>query len=146
MGDLARFQGLLGVATILAIAWLLSENRRAISARMVLGGLALQGGLGAILLRSAAGRRALDAAASWVAAVLDCALEGAGFLFGAKLVAADGPAGFVFAFRVLPTIIFVAALFAVLYHLGIMQLVVRGVAWVTARLLGSSGAETLNAA
>jgi CNT family concentrative nucleoside transporter len=146
MGDLTRFQGLLGVAAILTIAWLLSENRRAISARMVLGGLALQCGLGAFLLRSSAGRRALDAAAAWVAAVLDCALEGASFLFGPKLVAADGPAGFVFAFRVLPTIIFVAALFAVLYHLGIMQFVVRGVAWVTARLLGSSGAETLNAA
>ena len=146
MDDLARFQGLLGVAAILATAWLLSENRRAISLRMVVGGLALQCGLGALLLRSSAGRRALDAAAAWVAAVLDCALEGATFLFGPKLVAADGPAGFVFAFRVLPTIIFVAALFAVLYHLGIMQLVVRGVAWVTARLLGSSGAETLNAA
>lgn len=146
MDDLARFQGLLGVAAILATAWLLSENRRAISLRMVVGGFALQCGLGALLLRSSAGRRALDAAAAWVAAVLDCALEGATFLFGPKLVAADGPAGFVFAFRVLPTIIFVAALFAVLYHLGIMQLVVRGVAWVTARLLGSSGAETLNAA
>ena len=146
MDDLARFQGLLGVAAILATAWLLSENRRAISLRVVVGGLALQCGLGALLLRSSAGRRALDAAAAWVAAVLDCALEGATFLFGPKLVAADGPAGFVFAFRVLPTIIFVAALFAVLYHLGIMQLVVRGVAWVTARLLGSSGAETLNAA
>jgi len=146
MDDLARFQGLLGVAAILATAWLLSENRRAISLRMVVGGLALQCGLGALLLRSSAGRRALDAAAAWVAAVLDCALEGAAFLFGPKLVAADGPAGFVFAFRVLPTIIFVAALFAVLYHLGIMQLVVRGVAWVTARVLGSSGAETLNAA
>ena len=146
MDDLARFQGLLGVAAILATAWLLSENRRAISLRVVVGGLALQCGLGALLLRSSAGRRALDAAAAWVAAVLDCALEGATFLFVPKLVAADGPAGFVFAFRVLPTIIFVAALFAVLYHLGIMQLVVRGVAWVTARLLWSSGAETLNAA
>ena len=146
MEDMTRFQGLLGVAVILALAWLCSENRRAISLRMVLGGLALQCGLGAILLRSGAGRRVLDAAATWVAAVLDCALKGAEFLFGSQLVAADGPAGFVFAFRVLPTIIFVAALFAVLYHIGIMQVVVRGVAWVTARVLGSSGAETLNAA
>jgi len=112
----------------------------------VLGGLALQIGLGIALLRSAAGRSVLDAAAAWVNSILACALEGARFLFGEKLVASDGPVGFVFAFQVLPTIVFVAALFAVLYHLGIMQLVIRGVAWVTSRVLGSSGAETLNAA
>jgi CNT family concentrative nucleoside transporter len=146
MDDLTRFQGLAGVAVILGLVWVLSENRRAISPRMVIGGLALQCGLGLALLRSEAGRRVLDAAAAWVNAVLACAGEGAAFLFGEKLARSDGPAGFVFAFQVLPTIIFVAALFAVLYHLGVMQLVVRAVAWVTARVLGSSGAETLNAA
>jgi len=123
-----------------------TERRRAISLRMVLGGFALQCGLGLVLLRSETGRRVLDAAAAWVNAVLACAREGAAFLFGDRLVASDGPAGFVFAFQVLPTIVFVAALFAVLYHLGIMQLVIRGVALVTSRVLGSSGAETLNAA
>jgi CNT family concentrative nucleoside transporter len=146
MDDLTRFQGLAGVIAILGLAWVISDNRRAISPRMVLGGLALQIGLGIALLRSAAGRSVLDAAAAWVNSILACALEGARFLFGEKLVASDGPVGFVFAFQVLPTIVFVAALFAVLYHLGIMQLVIRGVAWVTSRVLGSSGAETLNAA
>jgi concentrative nucleoside transporter, CNT family len=146
MDDVNRFQGLAGVAVILGLAWVLSENRRAISLRMVLGGFALQCGLGILLLRSEAGRRVLDGAAAWVNAVLACALQGAAFLFGEKLVASDGPVGFVFAFQVLPTIVFVAALFAVLYHLGIMQLVISGVAWVTSRVLGSSGAETLNAA
>jgi concentrative nucleoside transporter, CNT family len=146
MDDLTRFQGLAGVIAILGLAWVISDNRRAISARMVLGGLALQIGLGIALLRSAAGRSVLDAAAAWVNSILACALEGARFLFGEKLVASDGPVGFVFAFQVLPTIVFVAALFAVLYHLGIMQLVIRGFAWVTSRVLGSSGAETLNAA
>jgi CNT family concentrative nucleoside transporter len=146
MDDLTRFQGLVGVAVILGLAWAISENRRAISPRMVIGGLALQTGLGIALLRSAAGRQVLDAAAAWVNSILACALAGARFLFGEKLVASDGPVGFVFAFQVLPTIVFVAALFAVLYHLGIMQLVIRGVAWVTSRVLGSSGAETLNAA
>ena len=58
----------------------------------------------------------------------------------------DGPAGFVFAFRVLPTVIFVAALFAVLYHLGVMQRVVRVFAWVMAWLMSTSGAESLNVA
>ena len=144
--DATRFQGLAGVAAILVLAWVISERRRAISLRMVLGGFALQCGLGLVLLRSETGRRVLDAAAAWVNAVLACAREGAAFLFGDRLVASDGPAGFVFAFQVLPTIVFVAALFAVLYHIGIMQLVIRGVALVTSRVLGSSGAETLNAA
>jgi CNT family concentrative nucleoside transporter len=146
MNDPSRWQGLLGVAAILLLAVGLSENRRAISPRMLVGGLALQWLLGFFLLRFEAGRLALDAASRWVEAVLACATEGARFVFGSALVDPAGPAGFVFAFRVLPTIIFVAALFAVLYHLGIMQFVVRGVAWVTARVLGSSGAETLNAA
>jgi len=144
--DATRWQGLAGVAVILGAAWLVSERRRAVSPRMVAGGLALQVGLGVALLWSVAGRRLLDAAAVWVDSILACALEGARFVFGPQLVAADGPVGFVFAFRVLPTIVFVSALFAVLYHVGLMQLVIRGVAWLTARVLGSSGAETVNAA
>lgn len=146
MHDLGRWQGLLGILAILGVAWACSERRQAISTRMVLGGLALQTIFGAVLLRFEAGRLALDVASGWVEVVLACATEGARFVFGETLVDPAGPVGFVFAFRVLPTIIFVAALFAVLYHLGIMQLVVRGVAWVTAGVLGSSGAETLNAA
>jgi CNT family concentrative nucleoside transporter len=131
MGDIDRFRGLLGVAAILGAAWLFSEDRRRIAPRMVLGGLAMQVVFGMVLLRSTAGRRALDAATRWVESVL---------------VDPHGPVGFVFAFRVLPTIVFVAALFAVLYHLGIMQQVVRAFAWATVKILGSSGAETLNAA
>ena len=146
MGDLDRFRGLLGVAAILGAAWLFSEDRRKISPRMVLGGLAMQVVFGLFLLRSAAGRAALGAAARWVDTVLACTDAGSRFVFGDKLVDPGGPAGFVFAFRVLPTIVFVAALFAVLYHLGVMQQVVRVFAWVTAKILGSSGAETLNAA
>ena len=146
MPDLGRWQGLLGVAAILLVAWACSEDRRRISPRMVLGGLGLQCLFGFLLLRFEAGRAALDAAAKWVEGVLACAATGASFVFGEKLVDPVGPAGFVFAFRVLPTIVFVAALFAVLYHLGIMQVVVRAFAWVTATVLGSSGAETLNAA
>ena len=146
MGDLDRFRGLLGVAAILGAAWLFSEDRRRISPRMVLGGLAMQVVCGFVLLKSATGRAVLEAAARWVDTVLACAESGSRFVFGDKLVDPAGPAGFVFAFRVLPTIVFVAALFAVLYHLGVMQQVVRAFAWVTAKILGSSGAETLNAA
>ena len=146
MTDPSRWQGLLGMVAILATAVALSEQRRAISPRMLLGGLALQWLLGVFLLRFTAGRTALDLLSRWVEAVLGCAAAGGRFVFGDALVDPAGPAGFVFAFRVLPTIIFVAALFAVLYHLGIMQAVVRGMAWATVRVLGSSGAETLNAA
>lgn len=146
MQDLSRYQGVWGIVAILTTAWLLSEHRWKVSLRTLLGGLLLQLGLGVLLLRSAAGRRVLDGAAAWVNSILACATEGARFLFGDALVQADGPVGFVFAVQVLPAIIFVAALFAVLYHLGIMQRVVRLVAWLTAGVLGSSGAETLNAA
>jgi CNT family concentrative nucleoside transporter len=146
MDDATRYQGLAGIATVLATVWLLSENRRAISVRTVVGGMLLQIGLGFLLLRSEAGRRVLDAAAAWVNSILACATVGAEFLFGPELTRGDGPVGFVFAVQVLPAIIFVAALFAVLYHLGVMQRLVRAVAWATAGVLGSSGAETFNAA
>ena len=146
MDDPGRYRGLLGVAVILLAAVVFSEDRRRIAPRMVIGGLAMQVVLGFVLLRSAVGQRVLEGAAAWVDAVLACSHEGARFVFGDRLVDPGGPVGFVFAFRVLPTIVFVSALFAVLYHLGIMQQVVRAFAWVTARILGSSGAETLNAA
>ena len=146
MDSFDRFRGLIGVAVILAAAWIFSENRRKISLRMVLGGLGMQCLFGFVLLRSEAGREALDYASRWVESVLACSHQGARFVFGDRLVDPSGPGGFVFAFRVLPTIVFVAALFAVLYHLGVMQVVVRAFAVVTARILGSSGAETLNAA
>ena len=120
MGDLDRFRGLLGVAVILGAAWLFSENRRKISPRMVIGGLAMQCVLGFVLLRSATGQQVLESAAKWVDTVLGCSDAGARFVFGDKLADPAGPTGFVFAFRVLPTIVFVAALFAVLYHLGVM--------------------------
>ena len=90
--------------------------------------------------------RLFAAAGHVVESILNCAVEGAKFVFGGALVDAKGPAGFVFAFRVLPTVIFVAALFAVLYHLGVMQWVVCGFAVVMAKLMGTSGAESLNVA
>jgi CNT family concentrative nucleoside transporter len=141
-----RLRSLGGVVAVLAVAFLLSENKRAISRRVVLWGLGLQFGLGVFLLRVPIGREMLRVASEATVAVLDCAIDGAEFVFGPQLVNPGGPAGFVFAFRVLPTIIFVACLFAVLYHLRVMPLIVRTVAWVMARLMGTSGAETLNVA
>jgi CNT family concentrative nucleoside transporter len=141
-----RLRGLLGIVVILAVAASFSNARRSISRRVVFWGLALQWVFALVVLRVPAGKIVLEKVGKIVKGVLDCALEGSSFVFGAKLVSAEGPAGFVFAFRVLPTVVFVAALFAVLYHLGIMQAIVRGFAVVMARLMGTSGAESLNVA
>lgn len=141
-----RFRGLVGIVAILGLAYALSTDRRAVSLRVVFWGLVLQWAFALLVLRVPAGERVLRGAGSLVEEVLACALKGSEFVFGAKLVDPAGPAGFVFAFRVLPTVIFVAALFAVLYHVGVMQWVVRGFAFVMARLMGASGAESLNVA
>jgi CNT family concentrative nucleoside transporter len=141
-----RARGLLGMFAILGVAVYLSEDHRAISRRVVLWGLALQWGFAILVLRVPAGVDLLSRAGRAIELGLDCAIAGARFVFGDALVNPDGPAGFVFAFRVLPTVVFVAALFAVLYHLGIMQWVVRGFAVIMAWLMGTSGAESLNVA
>jgi concentrative nucleoside transporter, CNT family len=141
-----RLRGFVGIAVILGTAFALSTDRRAISRRVVFWGLTLQWAFALVVLRVPAGEVILSKAGKGVEAVLGCAMSGASFVFGETLVDPGGPAGFVFAFRVLPTVIFVAALFAVLYHLGIMQWVVRGFAYIMAKLMGASGAESLNVA
>jgi CNT family concentrative nucleoside transporter len=141
-----RLRGLLGIIAILGLATVLSTKRRAISRRVLFWGLVLQWAFALLVLRVPAGARVLREAGEGVKGVLDCALEGANFVFGKTLVDPAGLAGFVFAFRVLPTVIFVAALFAVLYHLGLMQWIVRAFAVVMARLMGTSGAESLDVA
>jgi CNT family concentrative nucleoside transporter len=141
-----RLRGMIGIVAILAIAYGMSNNRRAISRRVLLWGLLLQWAFALLVLRVPIAKQVLEAAGAAVKGVLDCALEGARFVFGKALVDFDGPAGFVFAFRVLPTVVFVSALFAVLYHLGLMQWIVRGFAVLMARTMGTSGAESLNVA
>jgi CNT family concentrative nucleoside transporter len=141
-----RARGLFGTFAVVGVAVFLSENRRAISRRVLFWGLGLQWAFAFLVLRTPVGVAALKRAGEGVTSILDCALAGARFVFGEALVNDKGPAGFVFAFRVLPTVVFVAALFAVLYHLGVMQWVVRGFAAVMARLMGTSGAESLNVA
>src|SRR4051794_1697290 len=141
-----RLRGLSGIVAILGVAFALSADRRAISRRVLLWGLLLQWVFALLVLRVPLGAKALRWAGGLVEGVLGCALEGAEFVFGPRLVDPAGPAGFVFAFRVLPTVIFVATLFAVLYHLGLMQWIVRGFAVVMARLMGTSGAESLDVA
>jgi len=141
-----RFQSVLGIVAILGLTFALSSDRRAISRRVVFWGLLLQWAFALMVLRWEPGRQALELAGHGVERVLECALSGATMVFGERLTDRGGPAGFVFAFRVLPTVIFVAALFAVLYHLGVMQWVVRLLALVMEKLMGTSGAESLNVA
>ena len=145
--DADHLRSLAGIAAILAAAFLLSEDRRRISVRVLLWGLGLQWAFALVVLRVPVGVRVLSAVGEGVVAILRCAEAGSGFVFGALGVPdPGGKSPFIFAFRVLPTVVFVAALFAVLYHLGVMQWVVRGVAVVMERLMGASGAESLNVA
>jgi CNT family concentrative nucleoside transporter len=163
VGLLERATGLLGIAAILGIAWLLSYDRRRVPWRLVGAGLALQATFGVLVLKTTPGRWFFERVGDVVNGLLSFSGEGGRFIFG-NLVdntvpvglpgaegALDTTAGFVastgslFAFGVLPTIIFFSALTSVLYYLGVMQFVVKGLAWVMQRTLRTSGAETLSA-
>ncbi len=133
-------RGLFGLAVLIGIAWSFSRDRRAVSFRLVLTGVALQIAFAAVVLDVPAGRAVVSAVAGGFIRLLGFVDVGSRFLFG-KL--ADGPAfGFVFAVQVLPTIIFFSALTGVLYHLGLLQRVVKAMAWAITRVLNVSGAET----
>ncbi|HDL3852789.1 TPA: NupC/NupG family nucleoside CNT transporter, partial [Mannheimia haemolytica] len=125
MGTLNSF---LGIIVLLFIAFLFSSNKRAINVRTVLGALALQVAIGALVLYVPAGRDALNAMATGVSKVISYGNEGISFLFGGlvsdKMFEVFG-GGFVFAFRVLPVIVFFSALISLLYYIGVMQWVIR---------------------
>jgi len=140
-----RFVGLLGMLTMLALAFAFSTNRRAIRYKTVAWGLGLQIVFAFLALRWAYGRllfEKLGAGANWL---LSFAFYGSTFVFG-DLGQKNSPRGFYFAFQALPTIIFIAAFFAVLYYLGVMQVIVKFAARVMTTLMGASGAESLNVA
>jgi CNT family concentrative nucleoside transporter len=139
-----RLTGLLGLVSILALCYLLSTNRRLIRLRLLLWGLGLQFTFAFLVLKTGFGRL-FQAASVAVNALLEYAEEGSRFVFG-PLGAKDGPFGVVFAFQVLPIVIFIASLFAILYYLGIMQHVIRWMAWLMQRVMGASGAESTNVA
>jgi concentrative nucleoside transporter, CNT family len=138
---MGRFTGVLGLLTMLALAYAFSTNRRAIKPRTVAVGLALQIFFAFLVLKSSAGRDALAWAGNKVNILLSYSFAGSQFVFG-DLGKPGQP--MYFAFKVLPTIIFIAAFFAILYHFGIMQFIVRIAAWVMQRLMGASGVESLN--
>jgi CNT family concentrative nucleoside transporter len=142
---MGRFTGILGLVTMLGLAYGFSTNRHAIRLKTVAWGLGLQFVFAVFVLRIDAGRQAFQKAGDVVNRLLSYAFAGSQFVFG-ELGKQGSHLGFYFAFQVLPTIIFIAAFFAVLYHYGIMQFIIKIAAWVMTRVMGASGAESLNVA
>ena len=140
-----RLTGLIGIVSILGLAYAFSTSRRSIRLRTIAWGLGLQLVFAIIVLKWSFGQRFMQAAGDGVTKLLSYASAGSEFVFG-KLGVPAPPVGFVFAFQVLPTIIFISAFFAVLYYLGIMQLVIRMFAWLMKRTMQVSGVESLNVA
>jgi concentrative nucleoside transporter, CNT family len=156
---LAIVQPLFGAAVILAIAVACSNNRRAINWTTVAWGLGLQLLFALIVLKTAVGQAVFTTLGAYITKLLGFAGVGAAFVFGPlgsagvwgdAMTRVFGPDGaqyaVIFAFQVLPTIIFIAALFAILYYFGVMQLVVRLFAVLMQRVMKASGAESLNVA
>ena len=138
-------RGLLGLVLVTGLAALFSSDRRLINWRLVAVGFVLQFAFAFLVLRTSPGRD-LFSSISWLfVQFFGFASDGAKFVFGSLAISPGetGSLGFIFAFQVLPTIIFFASFMAVMYYLGIMQIVVRGMAWLMARLLHASGAESL---
>ncbi|OHE83825.1 MAG: Na+ dependent nucleoside transporter domain-containing protein [Lysobacterales bacterium RIFOXYA1_FULL_69_10] len=134
--------GLFGLAVLIGLAWLFSNNRRGVDWKLVGIGLALQLVIAAFVLLTPWGASVFDALSSGFVKLLGFTTEGAKFIFGDFTDPAKF--GFVFAFQVLPTIIFFASFMSVLYHLGVMQKIVQGMAWVITKVMRVSGAETLS--
>jgi CNT family concentrative nucleoside transporter len=142
---MGRFTGILGLLTMLGLAYAFSTNRRAIRLKTVAWGLGLQVVFAFFVLKVEFGRTLFQKAGDAVSRLLGYAFVGSQFVFG-DLGKQGSHLGFYFAFQVLPTVIFICALFAVLYYVGVMQVVIKAAAWLMIRLMGVSGAESLNVA
>jgi concentrative nucleoside transporter, CNT family len=139
-----RFTGLLGIVLILALCYALSTSRKSIRPSLLAWGLSLQFGFAFLVLKTDFGR-VFEVASVAVNALLEYSESGSQFLFGPLGIKA-GPYGVVFAFQVLPIVIFIASLFSILYYFGVMQVVIKGMAWLMQRIMGASGAESTNVA
>jgi CNT family concentrative nucleoside transporter len=158
-GGIPKLQPLVGIIVIMAVAYALSANRRAIDRRTIAWGLGLQVLFALLVLKTTAGQRLFQALGSAINRLLDFSFVGSSLVFGPlgdkvlwprimnEVLGPEGARyGVIFAFQVLPTIIFIAALFAVLYYFGVMQVIVRLFAIVMQRVMRASGAESLNVA
>ncbi|MEX2235591.1 MAG: nucleoside transporter C-terminal domain-containing protein [Cyclobacteriaceae bacterium] len=144
-------RGLIGIGVLLAIAFLLSRNKKQIDWKLVASGLLLQIVIAVCVLKIPFFRNGFDYMGQWVVKFLGFAMIGAQFLFGdlaknSLAVKANHNLGFLFAFQALPTVIFFSAVTSGLYYLGILQKIVYGFAWVMAKSMRLSGAESLSAA
>ncbi len=149
-------RGIIGILLLVGIAYLLSNNKKKISWRLVGGGLSLQLVFAILIIKGeylgnffsplAWPKRIFEFISSFFVLLLNFTTEGAKFVFGdlALSPGTENSMGMFFAFQVLPTIIFFASIMSVLYYLGIMQRIVQGMAWVMAKVLGTSGAESLS--
>jgi CNT family concentrative nucleoside transporter len=140
-----RFTGLLGLVVIVAAAFFFSKDRKAIQPRVILWGLTLQFIFAFLVLKTNAGEL-FQLVGTGVNHLLEYTTQGATFVFGDKLGLSTGGFGVVFAFQVLPIIIFIASLFGILYYLGVMQVFVKVMAVVMQKIMGTSGAESMNVA
>jgi concentrative nucleoside transporter, CNT family len=151
---LARFTGVLGILAVLGAAYLGSTDRRRIRWRTIFWGLGLQFSFAFLVLRFSFGQRAMTYAGAVVTNMLSATFAGTQVLFGELGLPNSGAfgavispkSGAIFAFQVLPTIIFISAFFAVLYHIGLMQQIIRAFAWVMLKTMRISGAESMNVA
>ncbi len=142
--------GFVGIASLILIAVIFSSNRKAINLRTVGGAFLLQASIPAFVIFTQSGAEVLQGISSGVQAVIDSANVGISFVFGGlagdKMFEVFGGEGFVFAFKVLPIIIFFASLMATLYYLGIMQLVIKIFGGALQKMLGTSNTESMSAA
>ncbi len=132
--------GLFGLVVLIGIAWLFSNNKRAVDWRLVATGIGLQIAFAAVVLLIPGGRDVFDWLGKGFVKVLSFVNEGSSFIFGSLMNTEQY--GFIFAFQVLPTIIFFSALMGVMYHLNVMQAIVRAMAWAITKIMRVSGAET----
>ncbi|WP_433963913.1 NupC/NupG family nucleoside CNT transporter [Tunturiibacter gelidiferens] len=141
---MSRFTGLLGLITFLGLAYAFSTNRRAIRWRTVAWGLGLQIVFAFLVIKWNAGQAILRNISNVITSLLAHSVDGSSLVFGP--LGTPGRPFAVLAFAVLPTIIFVSAFFAIMYHIGLMQHIIRVVAWIMQRTMGTSGAESTNVA
>ena len=136
--------GLFGLAVLISIAYVLSSNKKSVDWRQIAAGVGLQILFAMMVILMPGGREFFEYISLIFIKVIDFAMVGAQFIFGDLAMASEF--GFIFAFQVLPTIIFFASLMAVLYHIGLMQKIVQGMAWVMLKVLRVSGSESLSVA
>jgi CNT family concentrative nucleoside transporter len=132
--------GLFGLAVLIGLAWLFSSNKKSVDWKLVATGVTLQIAFAALVLLVPGGKDVFDALGRGFVKLLEFTGVGTQLIFGD--LSQSAKFGFIFAFQVLPTIIFFAALMGMLYHLGVMQWIVRGMAWAITKVMRVSGAET----